>query len=375
MNNPIVAKPGRFLALDIFRGMTICFMIIVNTGGPNPFPELRHAQWNGFTLTDLVFPSFLFAVGNAIAFSKSKWDQQSNKEVLTKIIKRTCLLFLIGYLMYWLPFVKIDAQNNIRPFPIGETRIFGVLQRIALCYGIGALIIRFASARTIIITSICLLLGYWFIMMAFGDYTVNGAAETKLDILLFTRDHLYIKDPARAFDPEGFLSTFPAIVNVLIGYLAGIHIRKNPKSYEMLARLAVAGFLLVALGYLWNLAFPVNKKLWTSSFVCLTTGLDCLIIATILYFIDFKEKRTGVFFFEVFGKNALFIYLFSEVVPILLSAWHVPDKRTFFKVLYDGSFGQLGTGHIPSLLWSVSFMLICWLVGYFLYRRKVFIRL
>ncbi|ANH81353.1 hypothetical protein A8C56_10480 [Niabella ginsenosidivorans] len=375
MNNLDAVKSGRFLALDIFRGMTICFMIIVNTGGPNPFPELRHAEWNGFTLTDLVFPSFLFAVGNAISFSKAKWDQQPDRKVVLKILKRTLLLFLIGYLMYWLPFVKVDVLNQVHSFPIGQTRIFGVLQRIALCYGIGALIIRFASVRTVIITSICLLLGYWLIMMTFGDYTVNGAAETKLDILLLTREHLYIKDAQNAFDPEGILSTLPAIVNVLIGYLAGVHIRKNSKSFEMLARLAITGFLLLALGYLWNLSFPINKKLWTSSFVCLTTGLDCLIISTILYYVDFKGIKTGVVFFEVFGKNALFIYLFSEVVPILLYSYHMPDKRPLFKALYDVTWGQLGTGHIPSLLWSVSFMLCCWLAGYFLYRKKLFIRL
>ncbi|WP_018626632.1 acyltransferase family protein [Niabella aurantiaca] len=367
--------PVRFLALDIFRGLTICFMIIVNTGGPDPFPELRHAQWNGFTLTDLVFPSFLFAVGNAISFSKSKWEQQPARQVIMKILKRTLLLFLIGYLMYWLPFVKVDPQNHILPFPIGETRILGVLQRIALCYGIGALIIHFSSRRTVLITAAGLLLGYWLLSAVFGDYTQNGAAATRLDILTLTRPHLYKKGLENAFDPEGLLSTLPAIVNVLVGYLAGLHIKKNPKSYEMLALLAIAGFLLLAAGYLWNLVFPVNKKLWTSSFVCLTTGLDCLIIATILYSIDFKGRRTGVVFFEVFGKNALFIYLLSEVLPILLSSFYTADRQSFFKHLYTITYGQWGTGHFPSLLWSVSFMLLCWLAGYFLYKRKIFIRL
>ncbi|SDD88971.1 acyltransferase family protein [Niabella drilacis] len=372
MNQPV---PVRFLALDVFRGLTICFMIIVNTGGPNAFPELLHAEWNGFTLTDLVFPSFLFAVGNAISFSTSKWDQQSTGSVVAKIVKRTVLLFLIGYLMYWLPFVKVDAQNHIQSFPIAETRIFGVLQRIALCYGIGALIIYFCPRKTILFTCAGLLLGYWLLATVFGDYTLNGAAATKLDILTLTPPHLYKKGPENAFDPEGLLSTLPAIVNVLIGYLAGTHIKKNPKSYQMLALLAIAGFLLLSLGYLWNLSFPINKKLWTSSFVCLTTGLDCLIIATILYVVDFKGKRAGVTFFEVFGKNALFIYLLSEVVPILLSSFYTADRRPFFKYLYDTTFGQLGTGHIPSLLWSLSFMLFCWLAGYVLYKRKIFIRL
>lgn len=369
------SAPARFLALDIFRGLTICFMIIVNTGGPNPFHELRHAQWNGFTLTDLVFPSFLFAVGNAISFSTSKWAQQPRQTVILKILKRTLLLFLIGYLMYWLPFVKIDPQNHVHPFPIGQTRIFGVLQRIALCYGIGALIIYFSSRKTILITAAGLLLGYWLLSAFFGDYTLNGAATTKLDILTLTPPHLYKKGPENAFDPEGLLSTLPAIVNVLIGYLAGAHIKKNPRSFEMLALLAIAGFLLLSAGYLWDLVFPVNKKLWTSSFVCLTTGLDCLILATILYFIDFSGNRTGVHFFEVFGKNALFIYLFSEVIPILLSSYYTADQQPLFKALYMVTWGQLGTGPVPSLLWSVSFMLCCWLMGYVLYKRKIFIRL
>ncbi|MGJ7031566.1 acyltransferase family protein [Niabella hirudinis] len=367
--------PVRFLALDVFRGLTICFMIIVNTGGPNPFQELRHAQWNGFTLTDLVFPSFLFAVGTAISFSKTKWEQQPSRTVVTKILKRTVLLFLIGYLMYWLPFVKVDPQNHIHPFPIDETRIFGVLQRIALCYGIGALLIYYCQRKTILYTCAGLLLGYWLLATVFGDYTLNGAAATKLDILTLTPQHLYKKGPENAFDPEGLLSTLPAIVNVLIGCLAGAHIKKNAKSYEMLALLAIAGFLLLSLGYLWNLVFPINKKLWTSSFVCLTSGLDCLIIATILYAVDFKGKRAGASFFEIFGKNALFIYLLSEVVPILLSSFYTAGGQSLFKAFYNVTFGQLGTGHIPSLLWSVSFMLLCWLVGYVLYKRKIFIRL
>jgi len=284
-------------------------------------------------------------------------------------------LFIIGYLMYWLPFIKVDPQNHILPFPIGETRIFGVLQRIALCYGIGALIIYFFPRRTILYTCAGLLLGYWLLAALFGDYTLNGAAATKLDILTLTRPHLYKKGPENAFDPEGLLSTLPAIVNVLIGYLAGIHIKKNPKSYEMLAQLAIAGFALLSIGYLWNLVFPINKKLWTSSFVCLTTGLDCLIIAAILYIVDFKGKRAGVTFFEVFGKNALFIYLLSEVIPILLSSFYTADKQSIFNYLYTITYGQLGAGHLPSLLWAVSFMLFCWLAGYFLYKRKIFIRL
>lgn len=370
----LTAPKQRFLALDIFRGMTVCFMIIVNTGGPNPFPELRHAGWHGFTLTDLVFPSFLFAVGNSLSFVQNKWSTMTDKQVVFKILKRTFLIFLIGYLMYWLPFMHVDRFNNIRPFPIGETRIFGVLQRIALCYGVVALMVRFSNVRTMVITAIILLLGYWASVLFFGDYTIEGNAGAKLDVWLISTKHMYIKG-IHPQEPEGFLSTFPAIVNVIAGYLCGYYIKKNPRSYEMLAKLALAGFALISAAYLWNMGFPINKKLWTSSFVLYTVGLDCVILASIVYIVDFLGFKKGSYFFEVFGKNPLFIYLVSEVVPILAYSYHNNKTIPVFKSFYDNTFGLWGKGHIPSLLFSLSFMLFCWLVGYVMDKRKIYVRL
>src|SRR5688572_31985874 len=165
-----MSSSQRFLALDVFRGMTICFMIIVNTPGDSSttFSPLLHAHWHGFTPTDLVFPSFLFAVGNALSFVMLKWASQSNGYVVSKILKRTFLIFLLGYLMYWFPFFKLDDDLNILAFPISETRIMGVLQRIALCYGAAALMIHFLKIRaTIIITSI-FLVGYWLVLLFLG---------------------------------------------------------------------------------------------------------------------------------------------------------------------------------------------------------------
>src|SRR6478736_870574 len=146
----MTAVPKRFLALDVFRGMTICFMIIVNTpgNGATSYSQLQHAHWNGFTPTDLVFPSFLFAVGNAQSFVMLKWNNMKQSEVVWKILKRTLLIFLLGYLMYWFPFMKLDAAGNVMGFPISETRVFGVLQRIALCYGISALMLYFLKPKT-----------------------------------------------------------------------------------------------------------------------------------------------------------------------------------------------------------------------------------
>src|SRR4051812_39825377 len=163
----------RFLSLDVFRGMTICFMIIVNTpgSGATPFAMLEHAAWHGFTPTDLVFPSFLFAVGNAMSFSMKKFIDMENSRVLAKIFKRSILIFLIGYLMYWFPFFTYNDGGGISFSPIENTRILGVLQRIGLCYLIVSLLIHYLNTRAIVIISIIFLLGYWIILMLFGDVT------------------------------------------------------------------------------------------------------------------------------------------------------------------------------------------------------------
>ncbi|MCB0475872.1 MAG: DUF1624 domain-containing protein, partial [Flavobacteriaceae bacterium] len=278
----------RFTALDVFRGMTIIFMIIVNTPGHGvtTYAPLLHAHWNGFTPTDLVFPSFLFAVGNAMSFVMRKWERMTEKQVLTKIFKRTFIIFLLGYLMYWFPFVQVTESGSLGLSPISHTRILGVLQRIALCYFAASLMVYYLKPRLIWIISAVLLLGYWALLYIFGDagqeLTLTGNAVLKFDSWLMGDNHLYHGEGI-AFDPEGWLSTLPAIVNVIAGYFAGVWIQKKGNSYESIAKLLLAGLVLSVVAYLWNLSFPVNKKLWTSSFVMLTVGLDLMLIATLIY--------------------------------------------------------------------------------------------
>ena len=213
----MTATTPRFTALDVFRGMTICFMIIVNTPGnyATTYAPLLHANWHGFTPTDLVFPSFLFAVGNAMSFATKKWQHRTSAQILTKIFKRTFIIFLLGYLMYWFPFVKVDTLNNISAFPIDETRILGVLQRIALCYLVASLMILYLKPKALFIVSSMFLLGYWALLYAFGDagqeLSLTGNAALKLDRLLMGENHMY-QGEGIAFDPEGWLSTLPAIV-------------------------------------------------------------------------------------------------------------------------------------------------------------------
>lgn len=362
----------RFLALDVFRGLTICFMIIVNTSGngATTFAPLLHADWHGFTPTDLVFPSFLFAVGNAMSFVMLKWSGMPQSAVLWKILKRTALIFLLGYLMYWFPFVH-RGDNGWEMNPIANTRIFGVLQRIALCYGIASLMIYFLKPKWVVGITLLILVAYKFALTGLGDLTLEGNAVLTLDKWLVGEKHLYMGEGV-PFDPEGLLSTFPAIANVVFGYYMGQYIQQKGKTYEGLTHLLLAGAVLVFLAYSWDLSFPINKKLWTSSFVFYTVGLDLFILAAIIYIIDFLQKTRWTYFFEVFGKNPLFIYLFSEVGVILLWTFNIGDQPAY-SWIYEHLFRWTGD-YTGALLFALWWMLTCWLVGWLMDRRRWYVR-
>ena len=366
----------RFTALDVFRGMTICFMIIVNTPGGDPtFSPLHHAAWNGFTPTDLVFPSFMFAVGNAMSFVMKKWVDLPASQVVGKILKRTFIIFLLGYLMYWFPFVTKDAAGNWMLSSFSDTRVFGVLQRIALAYGAASLMIYFWGPRASTIISILILILYWPVMYYFGDgpdpLSPHTNAVLKLDTWLIGENHLY-RGEGFPFDPEGLLSTFPSIANVVAGYLVGVYVQKKGKTFEGVAKLLMAGFACIVIAYWWNLGFPINKKLWTSSFVMQTVGLDCLILACIMYWIDFRNQTAGTYFFKVFGRNPLPIYLLSELVVIILYTIRVGDIP-LYRWIYQNIFIHAGD-YIGSLLFAITYMLFCWSVGYILDKNKIYIR-
>ena len=366
----------RFTALDVFRGITICFMIIVNTpgNGPTTWSPLLHAHWHGFTPTDLVFPSFLFAVGNAISFVMPRWNNLPPGQVVSKILKRTFIIFLLGYLMYWFPFVKQVAGEMVFA-PFRDTRVFGVLQRIALCYGIAALLLYFAKPKLTIIISIALMLLYWVILLLYGQgdpFSMEGNAGILLDKYLLGDAHLYHGEGI-AFDPEGLLGTLPAIGNVVGGFVVGSFIQKHGKTYETLTKLLLAGVGLLFIAWCWNHFLPVNKKLWTGSFVVLTVGLDCIIISAIIYIIDFLHKTKWTYFFEVFGRNPLFIYLLSELGATLLYVFSVQPKVSVYKWLYDNIYVHAGP-YFGSFLFAISVVLVCWLVGYFMDKKKLYVR-
>jgi len=372
----LAAPQKRNLALDVFRGMTVCFMIIVNTPGneATTFSPLHHAAWNGFTPTDLVFPSFLFAVGNSMSFVAAKWATWSRGHVVWKILKRTAIIFLLGYLMYWFPFFRFDANHHLYAYPMSHTRIMGVLQRIALCYGIASLLLYFFKERATVILCVILLFAYWAALYLLGDpaqpLSMQGNAGFYFDRWLMGEPHMYHGEGV-AFDPEGWLSTVPAISNVVAGYLAGKWIQKK-NDYEGVTRLLLWGFGLMVCGYFWDLLFPINKKLWTSSFVVYTSGIDCVITGVLVYIIQLRGKASWSSFFQVFGKNTLFIYLLSELLATVIFIVPAGDGNLAHWI-YEHIFSHAG-GYLGSLLFAVAYMLVCWFVGYWLDRRKIYIR-
>ncbi len=377
MTNP--TRAPRFLALDVFRGMTICFMIIVNTPGSwrYIYTPLEHAEWHGFTPTDLVFPSFLFAVGNALSFVMNKWVDMPEKAVLWKIFKRTFLIFLIGYLLYWFPFVTTDEGGHMMLAPFKDTRVFGVLQRIALCYGIAALMVYYLKPRTILWITLGILVLYYPVLFFGGDQPdplgLKTNAVLKLDRWLVGESHMYHGEGI-AFDPEGFLSTFPAVVNVIGGYYAGRYIQVKGKTYETLTGLLIAGSVLAALAYMWDFSFPVNKKIWSSSFAVYTVALDLVMIAVIIYIIDFQKKTRWTYFFEVFGKNPLVIYIFSGLIAQFLGMLPGGESGSAYGWIYTNIFKPVDP-YFGSFLFALMIMFTCWLLGWWMDKQKWYVKI
>jgi predicted acyltransferase len=369
----------RFITLDIFRGMTICFMIIVNSPGSGAvqWAPLDHAAWFGFTPTDLVFPSFLFAVGNALSFSKKKFE--SDATFLGKIFKRTVIIFLLGYLMYWFPF--IHRQEGAWVFSsISGTRIMGVLQRIALCYFFAALIVHYCSKKVALLISVILLLGYWTLLLLFGnggqELTMLGNAGTRLDLLILGDAHLYHNHGGPvAFDPEGLLSTLPSIVNVIGGFLAGAYIQRKGRNYESVAILMIYGAVLIFAALFWGQFFPIGKKLWTSSFVLLTIGLDLVILGLLVYLFELRKFRWSTDFFLTLGRNSLAIYLLSELLLVSLQTIWIKPGLSIYHWINEVFFQQVFPGAFGTLVFAIAYMLICWLAAYILDKKKIYIKI
>lgn len=394
----------RFYSLDVFRGATVCLMIMVNNPGSweHIYAPLDHSPWHGVTPTDLVFPFFLFAVGNALAFVMPRLEVAGPSVFWKKIIKRTSLIFLIGLFLNWMPFVQWD--NNYLAFkrwsyidaeghPAG-VRILGVLQRIALAYFFASIIIYFLKIRGAFFIACVILLGYWFLCVAGNPadpFSLTGWFGTSVDKAILGEAHMYHGESLNghpiAFDPEGFMSLFGAIVQVIFGYLIGDYIIKKGKTPEMVNGLFVAGAIFLLAGYAWDMVFPINKKIWTSSYVVYTTGLAMVILAVMIYLIELKNKRGWLTkFFDVFGKNPLFIFILSGFLPRALGLIKIPANETDatgkpiyltpFSWFYEHVCKPIFSSNLKngSLLYALCMITFLWLIVWWMDKKKIYVK-
>jgi predicted acyltransferase len=363
----------RYLALDVLRGMTVALMILVNNPGSwaHIYAPLEHAAWQGCTPTDLVFPFFLFVVGASMFFSFSKYGNQLNKASLLKIGKRTLLIFAIGLFLNSFPQWSQDYS---------KLRIMGVLQRIALAYGFAAVIVMSVPRRYLPYLGGAILLIYWGLVANLGGadpYSLAGNPASPFDAALLGESHLY-KGFGIPFDPEGVFSTLPAIVTVIIGYLVGATIKETPKM-KVPFRLFVFGMIAISAGLLWGLFFPICKAMWSSSYVLYTAGWASLLLALLIWVIDLKGYAGWTPFFVVFGMNPLFIFAFSglwarilgRMIHITVAEGKVVNGSTW---LYNNIFVPVGGDLNGSLLFAVAHVVLFWLLGYVLYKKKIFIK-
>ncbi len=364
----------RLISLDVFRGITIAFMIIVNNPGSweSVYAPLRHSYWSGCTPTDLVFPFFMFIIGAAMWYSNKKYGHKLTGPLIIKIIKRAAVIYLIGLALNAFSTYKLDFST---------IRIMGVLPRIALAYLIASFIVPVLSARGIKILGAVILLLYWAIMVIFGGdgpFTLSGNFAGTFDAAVLGINHIPLFHDVK-FDQTGLLSTLPSVVNILLGYLAGRLIDTSESKISAVRKLLIYGVAGIAAALLWNIVFPINKPLWTSSFVLLTCGFASAFLGVLLWVVDIRGYAGWSKPFIVFGINPLFLYVFAEVLAISfgigLAHLSSGEPESVTSWIYTSIFRHLAGPLNASLLYAIAFVAVCWLAGLVLYRRKIYIRL
>lgn len=355
----------RFLALDVMRGLTLALMILVNTPGSwsHVYPPLLHADWHGFTPTDFIFPFFLFMVGAAMVFSQKSLMALSSSERWLKITKRTLLIFLIGIFLNYFPF----TQN------MQELRIPGVLQRIALAYFFAAWIVIYAAQFVRLTIAAGLLLGYWAILQLNADpYSLENSVVRELDLWVLGAGHMW-GGKGIAFDPEGILSTLPSIVSVLIGFEVTRYLIAAVDKAKAQWQLLLVGVVLSGLGLLWHLWFPINKYLWTSTFVLLTGGVGILVLVVLIKLEQLKIMANIYRGFTMLGQNPLFIYALSILLAKSLYLFSVQNISAYEWTYLQ--FSKIASPMNASLLFALLSVALLWLVAWYLDRKKIVIAL
>lgn len=395
MNTPL-SKPQRLLSLDVLRGITIAGMIMVNNPGSwgSIYAPLGHASWNGLTPTDLVFPFFMFIMGVSMYISISKFKFEFSSGYFTKLLRRSVVIFLIGMGIAWLSTlcysvfnISSDASlwerfsNSVLPFD--RIRILGVMQRLAITSFFASLIVVLFKPKRILPIAAGILLVYWVILY-FGDgfelSTQNIIA--RVDASIFGTAHMY-KDALPsgeriAFDPEGLLSNLPGIAHVMLGIYCGKLIMTTPDLAQKMVRIFLLGTIMLGAGWLLSYGCPINKKIWSPTYVLVTCGMASLLLSLLIWIIDVRGKKRWSVFFESFGINPLFMYVMGAVLSILFGSIRFPYGEGVISIkgfMYNSLLAAVGDPYFASLLFAVIFVLINWVIGNQLYRRKIYIKI
>lgn len=370
-----IATSDRLVSLDVFRGITIAGMVLVNNPGTwsHIYWPLAHASWHGWTPTDLVFPFFLFIVGVAIplAFGRRMEQGGSKHDLYLKIAKRTLIIFALGIFLAGFPY-----------FPFSTIRIPGVLQRIAVCYLFASLIFLNARVRTQLIITVALTLVYWALMTLLhapgfnmGDLSKEGSVASFIDRAVLGP---HIWKQGKVYDPEGLLSTIPAIATTLFGVLTGQWLRTNKSQYEKVTGLFVAGACCIVIGWCWNPFFPINKSLWTSSYVFFTGGLALEFLALCYWLIDIEKYQRWAKPFVVFGVNAIALFVGTGVMARLMGLIKLPwgaGQISLQGWIFQKLFLSWASPINASLAYAIAFILLWLGLMWILYSRKIFIKI
>ena len=390
-------RPKRLLALDILRGITIAGMILVNNPGSwgHIYAPLEHASWNGLTPTDLVFPFFMFIMGVSTYFSLRKYGMKFSWSAGLKILRRTVIIFLIGIGIAWLARTLsgwVNKDMNIWEAMFGQfdtIRILGVMPRLALCYGIGSVIALLCHGRQKVIGAlITLFLVVYAILLVCGN-GFEFASENIIAVVdraVLGEPHMYsdtVNDVTLKFDPEGLLSTLPSIAHMLIGFLVGGMIVRIKDNNMRITNLFILGTILTFAGFLLSYGMPINKKIWSPTFVLTTCGLASSFLGLLIWIIDIKGYKKWCRFFEAYGINPLFMYVLGSVLSIVLNYIRVPYsaaetglislKGWFYEALWIPVAG--GDETLASFFFAITFVLVTWIFGYYLYKNKIYIKI
>lgn len=386
----IKQKNKRLLSLDILRGITIAGMILVNSPGSwsHIYTPLRHASWHGLTPTDLVFPFFVFMMGVSSYFSMRKYNFAPSRRVIQKIIKRTIVMFLLGITLAWMALFMnglFIGENFLQAAThFDRLRIPGVLQRLGLAYGFSSLLILFVKDKGIIWTITTLLTSY-FLILLFGngfERSIDNIVGI-IDRAVFGAQHLFtdydiVNGQVMPFDPEGLLGTIPTVAQVLIGFLFGQLIIQNKNNHTRVEKILIWGTILLFSGLLLHYGYPMNKKLWTPTYVLATSGFAALLFGLLIWIIDIKGHDRWTKLFHVFGINPLIIYIFSGLIEITAYSVRFTYKgneillKTF---IYDHMLQPWAGNEFGSLLYALLIVTISWLFGYTLYKRNIYIKI